>query len=98
MNKKGLSTGFSWIYVLAGLFVIAILFVVFNQVITFDVAPQGDLLRNQSIASNESLEESNEEITKYRRIFTAFPLILFFSAIIFLVVSAIRAGRDDIEQ
>ena len=48
MNKKGYSTGFTWVFALVTLFGLGILYITFNQVFVAHLVPQVKDMTNSS--------------------------------------------------
>jgi len=90
MNKKGYSTGFSWVYGLVTLFGIGILYIVFSQVFDASLVP---VIKNMVNASTIPLATQTQiyaGIDKYMDFFHALPFVLFFVVVIYMFVAAIR--------
>jgi len=103
MNRKGLSTGFAWIYALISLFGLGLLYIVFNQVLTGELVPviedqvnQSNIrfLSGQPGIDNATATEIYGNIDRYMRFFNALPFILFFIIIIYMIVAAVRKERE----
>ena len=98
MNKKGLSTGFAWIYGLVSLFGIGLLYIVFNQVFTANLVP---IIKEQVNSSyigvqvdNATILEIYAGIDRYMLFFNALPFILFFIVVLYMIISAVRKERE----
>lgn len=97
MNKKGYSTGFTWIYGLVILFGLGVLYIVFNQVFVAHLVP---VIKGQ-VATSELIDVAtqgtvNAEIDKYMTFFHVLPFVLFAVVVIYMVVAAIRKeGEGD---
>ena len=97
MNKKGYSTGFTWIYGLVILFGLGILYIVFNQVFTAHLVP----VISQQITDSTTIDAATKaqtiaEIDKYMVFFHILPFVLFVVVIIYMVVAAVRKeGEGD---
>lgn len=97
MNKKGYSTGFTWIYGLVILFGLGVLYIVFNQVFTAHLVP---VIKDQ-VAVSTTIDAAtkgtvNAEIDKYMTFFHVLPFVLFAVVVIYMVVAAIRKeGEGD---
>jgi len=98
MNKRGYSTGFTWVYGLVMIFGLGILFIVFSQVFNAYLVPT---IKSQVNGSSGSIEldnatqtEINNNIDKYMDFFNAMPFILFFVVVIYMIVAAIRKERE----
>jgi flagellar biosynthesis protein FlhB len=97
MNKKGYSTGFTWIYGLVILFGLGILYIVFNQVFTAHLVP----VISQQITDSTTIDTATKaqtiaEIDKYMVFFHILPFVLFVVVIIYMVVAAVRKeGEGD---
>lgn len=91
MNKKGYSTGFTWIFGLVTLFGLGILYIVFNQVFTAYLVPIIKTNVNSTATIDASTKaEIDTGIDKYMTYFNLMPFILFFVVIIYMIVAAIR--------
>ena len=104
MSKKGLSTGFAWIYALISLFGIGLIYIIFNQVLTANLVPIIKDQVNQSYMNglqgiSPGIDEAtkievNAGIDRYMKFFNALPFILFFVVIIYMIVSALRKESE----
>jgi len=100
-NRKGYSTGFSWVFALVSLFGLGILYIVFNQVFVGHLVPTIKDMSNSSIsgglipAADTVLIASN--IDKFMYFFHAMPYILFFTIIIYMIVAAVRKEGESRE-
>lgn len=97
-NKKGYSTGFTWVFGLITIFGLGLLYIVFNQVFTAHLVPTIKEQVNQTGVNEISLEtqnEINEGIDKYMAFFHAMPFILFFVVVIYMIVAAFRKEREE---
>jgi len=98
MNKKGYSTGFTWVFGLITLFGIGLLYIVFNQVFVAQLVPT---IKEQVNATgiNEidlaTQQEINENIDKYMDFFHAMPFILFFVVVIYMLLASFRKEREE---
>ena len=95
-NKKGYSTGFSWIFGLITLFGLGILYIVFNQVFTAHLVP---IIKEQVDSSylpidNATRAEINAGIDKYMDFFHALPFVMFFVVVIYMIIAAVRKERE----
>ena len=96
MNKKGYSTGFTWVFGLVTLFGLGILYIVFNQVFMAHLVPTIKTMVNDSYpAIDEATRiEIDANIDKYMDFFHILPYILFFVVIIYMFIAAIRKERE----
>jgi len=98
MNKKGYSTGFTWVYGLIILFGLGIMYIVFNQVFVAHLVPTVKGIANDTMISgdidNATLTEINSGIDKYMTFFHTLPFILFFIVVIYMIIAAIRKERE----
>jgi hypothetical protein len=97
MNKKGYSTGFTWIYGLVILFGLGVLYIVFSQVFTAHLVPvikdQVDISQTIDAATKA---EVNAGIDKYMVFFNIMPFVLFAVVVIYMIVASIRKeGEGD---
>lgn len=97
MNKKGYSTGFSWIYALVILFGLGVLYIVFNQVFTAHLVPIiTDQITSSSTIDNATKATTVAEINKYMDFFHVLPYVLFLVVVIYMIVAAVRKeGEGD---
>jgi len=98
-NKKGYSTGFTWVFGLVTLFGLGILYITFSQVFDAHLVPTiKDLTDNTTaIGANipvETSEKIHANIDKYMDFFHALPFILFFLVIIYMLIAAWRKERE----
>lgn len=96
MNRKGLSTGFAWVFAIVSLFGLGVMYIVFNQVFTAHLVPIIKEQVNSSFAGIDiaTQTEINGNIDKYMVFFNSLPFILFFVIIIYMLVTAIRKERE----
>lgn len=95
MNKKGYSTGFTWIFGLVTLFGLGILYITFAQVFDAHLVPVvKDMTSPESfIGQNIPLETSqtiHTNIDKYMAFFHSLPFVLFFVVVIYMIIAAVR--------
>jgi len=98
-NKKGYSTGFTWVFGLVTLFGLGILYITFTQVFDAHLVPTvKDLTDNTTvIGSNipvETSEHIHSSIDKYMDFFHSLPFILFFLVVIYMLIAAWRKERE----
>jgi len=99
MNKKGYSTGFTWVFALVTLFGLGILYITFNQVFVAHLVPQVKDMTNsssylgQGIPEDTSIEIHNN-IDRYMDYFHMMPIILFFVVVLYMIIAAIRKERE----
>ncbi len=93
-NKRGISTGFSWIFSLVSLFGLGVLYIVFNQVLTVYLVPTIKDATNTSNVPEATVIEVFTNIDKYMDYFHLMPYILFFVVVIFMIVAAIRKETE----
>jgi len=94
-NKKGYSTGFTWVFGLVTIFGLGIMYIVFNQVFTAHLVPVIKSQVNVSSIDIATQTEINAGIDKYMMFFNAMPFILFFIVVIYMLVAAIRKEREE---
>jgi len=94
-NKKGYSTGFTWIFGLVSLFGIGVMYIVFSQVFNAYLVPT---IKNQVNSSAnidvDTKEEVFSSIDKYMDYFNLVPFVLFFVVVLYMIVAAIRKERE----
>ena len=98
-NKKGYSTGFTWVFGLVTLFGLGILYITFTQVFDAHLVPTiKDLTDNSTvIGSNIPIETSQQihaSIDKYMTFFHTLPFILFFLVVIYMFLAAILKEKE----
>lgn len=98
-NKKGYSTGYTWVFGLVTLFGLGILYITFTQVFDAHLVPTvKDLTDNTtSIGANLPAETSSfihGKIDKYMDFFHTIPFILFFLVVIYMFLAAIRKESE----
>jgi len=94
-NRKGYSTGFTWVFGLGTIFGLGIMYIVFNQVFTAHLVPVIKEQVNQSAIDAATQAEINAGIDKYMIFFHAMPFILFFTVVLYMIVAAIRREREE---
>jgi len=99
MDKKGYSTGFTWIFGLVTLFGLGILYITFAQVFDAHLVPTiKDLTDNTtSMGANIPTETSiqiHANIDKYMDFFHTLPFILFFIVVIYMLIAAWRQEKE----
>jgi hypothetical protein len=94
INKRGYSTGFSWIFGLVSIFGLGILYIVFNQVFTVYLVPTIKAMTNTSRVPPEVVATVFTNIDKFMDYFHAMPYILFLVAVIYMLVAAFRKEGD----
>ena len=96
INKKGYSTGFTWVFALVSLFGLGILYIVFSQVFNVYLAPTIIDMVNQSTIDEPTKIEVTDNINKYLAFFNMMPFIIFLVIILYMGITAIRKEREDI--
>lgn len=99
MNKKGYSTGFTWVFGLVTLFGLGILYITFAQVFDAHLVPTiKDLTDNSTMIGStipgETSTKIHNDIDKYMDFFHTLPFILFFIVIIYMILAAIRKEQE----
>ena len=96
-NKKGYSTGFTWVFGLVTIFGLGVMYIVFNQVFVAHLVP---VIKDQVAAGGVTAIDAatqtaiNGNIDKYMDFFHAMPYILFFIVVIYMIIAAIRKERE----
>lgn len=95
LNKKGYSTGFTWVFGLVTLFGLGILYIVFSQVFTAHLVPLVKDMSNNSTymgrnIPGETMVEIHGNIDKYMSFFNSLPFVLFFVVVIYMILAALR--------
>lgn len=95
-NKRGYSTGFTWVFGLVMIFGIGLLYIIFNQVfIAYLVPTIKEQVNNTYIGIPlDQQEEINGNIDKYMSFFHTMPYILFFVIVIYMILAAVRKERE----
>lgn len=99
MNKKGYSTGFTWVFGLVTLFGLGVLYITFSQVFDAHLVPTiKDMTDNStaigSLVPTETSEQIHSGIDKYMTFYHMMPFILFFLVVIYMLIAAIRKERE----
>ena len=99
MNKKGYSTGFTWVFALVTLFGLGILYITFNQVFVAHLVPQVKDMTNSSSYLGQNIPEATSQeihgnIDRYMDYFQLMPFVLFFVVILYMIIAAIRKERE----
>ena len=99
MNNRGYSTGFVWIFGLVSLFGLGIMYIVFNQVFVAELVPTIKELVNSSYSGIDiaTQNEINGNIDKYMAFFHILPFVLFFMVIVYMLLTAIRKEREEVQ-
>jgi hypothetical protein len=100
MNRKGYSTGFTWVFGLVTLFGLGILYIVFNQVFEGHLVPVIKDMTNASTTIGGNIPEAtmtliHGNIDKYMSFFHLLPYVLFLVVIIYMFIAAIRKEREE---
>ena len=98
-NKKGYSTGFTWVFGLVTLFGLGIIYIVFTQVFDAHLVPTiKDLTDNSThfgaqidVATSTKIHSS---IDKYMDFFHSLPFILFIIVVIYMFVAAFKKESE----
>ena len=98
-NKKGYSTGFTWVFGIVTLFGLGILYITFAQVFDAHLVPTIKDLTDNSTAIGQNIPENTSikihaDIDKYMSFFHTLPFILFFLVIIYMFMAAFRKEQD----
>ena len=102
MNKKGYSTGFTWVFGLITLFGLGIMYIVFSQVFTAHLVPTIKDMVNGSAGmtpiDQATQDEINGGIDKYMSYWNILPFVLFFIVVLYMIIAAIRKERESIYE
>jgi len=94
-NKRGYSTGFSFVFGLVTLFGLGILFIVFDQVFLAYLVPTiKNLVNTTGNIPIATQTEIYANIDKYIDIWHALPFVLFFAVIIYMGIAAVRREKE----
>jgi hypothetical protein len=99
LNKKGYSTGFTWVFGIVTLFGLGILYITFAQVFEGHLVPIiKDMSDNSTVLGANIPSETSAiihaGIDKYMSFFHLLPFIIFFIVIIYMILAAIRKERE----
>ena len=95
-NKKGYSSGFTWIIGLMLLLILGIGYIVLNQVMIIHIEPIADNLINSSPYLNASeISDLQGGNNKYISFWNSVPFIFVFLVIIWVVLAGIRGGDNE---
>ena len=94
-NKKGYSTGFTWVFGLVSLFGLGIMYIVFSQVFIGNLVPIIKDLNNASGVDNATKAVINANIDQYMVYFNTLPYVLFFVIVLYMIFAAIRKEREE---
>lgn len=99
MNKKGYSTGFTWVFGLVTLFGLGLLYIVFTQVYEGHLVPTIKDLTDNTTVIGESIpadttDKIHSGIDKYMDFFHTLPFILFFVVVIYMIIAAFRKEEE----
>lgn len=98
-NRKGYSTGFTWVFGLVTLFGLGILYITFAQVFDAHLVPTVKDLTDNSTSFGEKIPaetsaEIHANIDKYMDFFHTLPFILFGIVVIYMILAAIKKERE----
>jgi len=95
LNRRGFSTGFTWVFAIVSLFGLGILYIVFEQVFSAHLVPViTGMVDASSTIDNSTKLEVTANIARYMTFFRALPLIIFLIVIIYMFVASIRKERE----
>ena len=96
MNKRGYSTGFTWVFGLVTLFGLGIMYIVFDQVFLAHLVPTitGMINYTGSTIPPEIQTEIIGNIDKYMDFFHILPFVIFLVVIIYMILAAFRKERE----
>jgi hypothetical protein len=95
-NKRGYSMAMTLIYGLVSLFGIGILYIVFNQVFTAHLLPTMVEQVNTSNIDAATKAEIFVAYNKWMIFFNLLPFILFFTVVIYMLLSSWRREQQDL--
>jgi hypothetical protein len=98
-NKKGYSTGFTWVFGLVTLFGLGLLYIVFNQVFAAHLVPVIKSMTDSSTTLGANIPYETQtlihaSIDKYMDFWNILPFLLFFLVVIYMLMAAFRKERD----
>ena len=98
-NKKGYSTGFTWVFGLLTIFGLGLLYIVFNEVLTAYYVPVIKAQVNTTYPmmnpiDNVTKAEIYSNIDRYMAFFNTMPYVLFFVVVVYMILAAVRKERE----
>lgn len=99
MDKKGYSTGFTWVFGLVTLFGLGIIYITFTQVFDAHLVPTIKGLTDNTTMLGSNIDNAtsvkiHSSIDKYMDFFHSLPFILFVIVIIYMLVASFRKEQD----
>lgn len=99
MNKKGYSTGFTWVFGLVMLFGLGILYITFTQVFDAHLVPTVKMMTDNSTTLGANIPAAtsvkiHEDIDRYMFFFHKLPIILFGIIVIYMILAGLRKERE----
>ena len=96
MNRKGYSTGFTWVFGLVTIFGLGLLYITFDQVFRAHLVPTIKNIVNGTASQidTETVNIIYANIDKFMRFWSIMPFILFFVVVIYMIVVAVRKERE----
>jgi type II secretory pathway component PulF len=94
MNKKGYSTGMTWIFGLVSIFGIGVLYIVFNQVFLAHLVPTMKNIVEESTIETATKTEIYYNYDKFMAYFQMLPFILFFVIVVYMVIASFRKESE----
>ena len=97
MNKKGYSTGFTWVFGLVTIFGLGLLYITFDQVFRGYLVPTIKNMVNTSTSQIDLATQStiNANIDKFMSYWDIMPYVLFGVVVLYMIIAAIRKEREE---
>ena len=97
MNKKGYSTGFTWVFGLVTIFGLGLLYITFDQVFRAHLVPTIKNIVNSTSSGIDTatVQTIYANIDKFMSFWSMMPFILFFVVVLYMIIAAIRKEREE---
>ena len=93
-DRRGYSTGFTWVFAIVMLFGIGVMYITFSQVFKAHLVPTIKNMVNGTTAPTmidaATQAQVNAGIDQYMAYFDDIPFILFFIVVLYMIIAAIR--------
>ena len=91
LDKRGISTGFSWVFGLVSMFGIGVIYIVFSQVFKAHLVPTiTNYVNGSASIPAETKVEIIGNIAKYMSFWDIIPFILVLVIVIYMIIVSIR--------
>lgn len=98
LDKKGEGTAFGWLLALVTLVGVGVIFIILNQVMSNNIIPAFDGIKNSQGLNETQIAEINNELDWYNALWGYLPLVIFVIVIIWLVINAVRRNKEEMYQ